>query len=248
MSRLSTSVRKITKVFQIRRTLFRGLLITLPLGIIVWIIYGILNALNTLGDKILSPFLPKGYLAWGMGLLIVLFLILLIGRLEIFAEGKKSNIWLTIKRKTVGRIPLFGTFFMGNDKNVMSWDDLRKMTPCKFWLSGTTSHYGFIIREQKVKGAEAEVDIYRPNVPTIVPGDLFPMKKRLVIKLGNSAGEILEKLASGGFVGADEEIPLPWEDETEEEFQERINLTPLEITVKRIIENRGILKAKENGG
>ena len=238
MSKFSTLEKKISKIFQIKKTFFRGLLIILPVGIIVWIIYGILNAFNTLGDIILSPFLPKGYLVWGMGLLIVLLLILIVGKLEIYAEGKKSNIWLTIKKKTVGRIPLFGTFFMRNDKNVMSWDDLRNMTPCKFWLSDTTSHYGFIIREQKVKGAETEIDIYRPNVPTIVPGDLFPMKKRLVIKLGNPAGEILEKLASGGFVGAEEEIPLPWEDETEEEFQERINLTPLEIAVKRIIEGR----------
>ncbi len=238
MSSLGKRVKRITQSFQIKKTLFRGLLITLPLGIIIWIIFGILNAFNTLGNEILDPFLPHRYLVWGMGLLVVLILIIIIGRLEIFAEGKQSNIWLTFKKHTVGRIPLFGTFFMRTDKNVMSWDELIKMTPCKFWLSATTSHYGFIIREQKVKGAETEVDIYRPNVPTIVPGDLFPMKKRLVIKLGNPSGQILEKLASGGFVGAEEEIPIPWEDETEEEFQERINLTPLEIAVKRIKEDK----------
>jgi len=238
MSKLGKLIKKILHVFQIRKTLLRGILITLPLGIIIWIIYGILNAFNTLGDGILSPFLPQRYLVWGMGLLVVLFFILVIGRLEIYTEGKKSNIWLTFKKHTVGRIPLFGTFFTGSDKNVISWDELTKMTPCKFWLSATTSHYGFIIREQKVRGAETEIDIYRPNVPTIVPGDLFPMKKRLVIKLGNPSGQILEKLASGGFIGAEDEIPLPWEDETEEEFQERINLTPLEIAVKRVMEDR----------
>jgi hypothetical protein len=64
------------------------------------------------------------------------------------------------------------------------------------------------------------------------------MKKRLVIKLANSPGEILSKLASGGFMGTDEEIPLPWEDETEAEFQERINLTPLEIAVKRMMREK----------
>ena len=97
------------------------------------------------------------------------------------------------------------------------------MTPCKFWLSDTTPHYGFIVNEQKVRGAEAEIDVYRPNVPTIIPGDLFPLKKRLVIKLANSSSDILDKLASGGFVSS------------EEEFRERINLTPLEIAVKRIL-------------
>jgi hypothetical protein len=109
------------------------------------------------------------------------------------------------------------------------------LTPCKFWLSDTTPHYGFIVNQQKVRGGETEIDVYRPNVPTIIPGDLFPLKRRFVIKLGNSSGEILDKLASGGFISSDEEIPLPWEDETEENFRERINLTPLEIAVRKII-------------
>jgi len=42
-------------------------------------------------------------------------------------------------------------------------------------------------------------------------------------------------LASGGLISSQEEIPIPWEDETEEDFRERINLTPLEIAVKRIV-------------
>jgi len=54
-----------------------------------------------------------------------------------------------------------------------------------------------------------------------------------VIKLGNPSSEILDKLASCGFISSEEEIPIPWEDETEEEFRERINLTPLEIAVKK---------------
>ncbi|MFA4835475.1 MAG: hypothetical protein WC749_05330 [Dehalococcoidia bacterium] len=111
------------------------------------------------------------------------------------------------------------------------------MTPCKFWLSDTTPHYGFIISEQKIRGAEAEINVYRPNVPTIFPGDLFPIKKRFVIKLGNPSSEILEKLTSCGFISYQEEILLPWEGETEEGFHERINLTPLEISTKRILEH-----------
>lgn len=225
-------------IFQVKRTLWRGLIIALPIAIIGWIIYGVLNAVNKLGDRILNPFVPEGQIVWGMGLLVILFLVYVLGRIELYSERRDRKLWRNVKTGTVGRIPLFGPFFVRTNKHIISLEELSKMTPCKFWLSGTTPHYGFIIREQKIRGADTEVDVYRPSVPTIVPGDLFPIKKRLVIKLGNSSGEILDKLASGGLIGCDEEIPVPWEDETEEAFSERINLTPLEIAVKRIIQEK----------
>ena len=230
--------KQIFDTVQLKKTLWRGLIIALPIVIIGWIIYGVLNAVNKLGDQILNPFVPEGQIVWGMGLLVILFLIYVLGRIELYSEKSDRKLWRNVKTSTVGRIPLFGPFFVRTDKNTLSLEELRKMTPCKFWLSGTTPHYGFIIREQRIKGAETEVDIYRPSVPTIIPGDLFPIKKRLVIKLGNPSGEILNKLASGGFIGCEEEIPIPWEDETEEEFRERVNLTPLEIAVKRMVEGK----------
>ncbi len=230
--------KQIFGVIKLRKTLWRGLIIALPIAIVGWIMYGVLDAVNQLGDQVLNPLVPEGRLVWGMGLLLILFFIYILGRIELFYEGKEKNIWKSAKTKTVGRIPIFGHFFVRSDKNTLSLEELSQMTPCKFWLSGTTPHYGFIIREQKIRGAETEVDIYRPSVPTIVPGDLFPIKKRLVIKLANPSGEILNKLASGGFMGCDEEVPIPWEDETEEEFKERLNLTPLEIAVKHMIEGR----------
>jgi len=203
----------------LKKTLWRGLIIALPIAIIGWIIYGVLNAVNKLGDKVLNPFVPEGQIVWGMGLLVILFLIYTLGRIELYSEKRDRKLWRNVKTSTVGRIPLFGPFFVRTDKNTLSLEELSKMTPCKFWLSETTPHYGFIIREQKIRGADTEVDIYRPNVPTIVSGDLFPINKRLVIKLANPSGEILDKLTSGGLIGYDEEIPVPWENETEEEFK-----------------------------
>jgi uncharacterized membrane protein len=223
---------------QLKRTLWRGLIIALPIVIIAWIIYGVLHAVNKLGDLILDPFVPEGQIIWGMGILVILFLVYALGRVEIYSDRKNRKLWRNVKTGTVGRIPILGTFFVRTEKHIISLEELSRMTPCKFWLSGTTPHYGFIIREQRIRGADTEVDVYRPSVPTIVPGDLFPVKKRLVIKLGNPSGEILEKLASGGLMGCDEEIPVPWEDETEEEFKERIHLTPLEIAVKQIAEGK----------
>ena len=235
MSMLRKLSKQISQIFQFRKTLWRGLVLAAPILIVVWIVYEVLNAVNSLGDKFLKLFVPDKYVEWGMGFLVILFFIFILGRIEVHFEGRERSIWQTIKEKTFGRIPFFGPLFAARNRKVISFEDFRALTPCKFWLSDTTPHYGFIVNEQKVRGGETEIDVYRPNVPTIIPGDLFPLKKRFVIKLANSSGEILDKLASGGLISAAEEIPVPWEDETEEAFRERINLTPLEIAVRKIM-------------
>lgn len=228
--------RHVSQTFQIKKSLWKGVLIAFPLGIIAYIIFTFLNILNSAGESILGLFVNDRFIHPGMGLLLILFLIYLLGRVEIHFENREKNIWQFIKEKTVGRIPLFGSFFTRKKRKVLTWNDLKNSSPCKFYLSDTTPHYGFIIGEQPIQGGEPELDIYRPNVPTLFPGDLFPVKKRLVIKLGNSPNEIADKLASGGMIKPEEEIPVPWENETEEEFKERVNLTPLEIAIKRILE------------
>jgi uncharacterized membrane protein len=238
MSMLSTLKRRVSGILQVKKTLWKGTIIAAPILILLWIVYAVLNAVNSIGEKALDLFVPERYIVLGMGLLFILFFILLMGRIEVHYEAREKSIWQTIKKNSVGKIPFFGSFLAGANRKVISLDGLRNLTPCKFWLSDTTPHYGFIMNQQKVRGAETELDVYRPNVPTIVPGDLFPLKRRFVIKLGNSSAEILDKLASGGFISSKEEIPIPWEDETEEGFRERINLTPLEIAIKRIIEGK----------
>jgi uncharacterized membrane protein len=235
MSTLAAMRGRVSNIFPIKKTLWRGIVIVGPIGVVLWIILGVVNAVNTLGDKLITPFFPGRQVTWGIGFLIILFFILVVGRLELYYEGKEKSIWQTFKEKSVGKIPFIGPLFATRNRKVISLQDFKELTPCKFWLSDTTPHYGFIVSEQKVKGADTEIDVYRPNVPTIIPGDLFPLKKRFVIKLGNPSSEILEKLTSCGFIRAEEEIPVPWEDETPEEFHERINLTPLEIATKRIL-------------
>ncbi len=211
-------------------SLWRGMVISTPLMIVGWILYSIVDILNSLGQRLLTPFVPQRYIFFGMGFLLMAILVFLVGRIDLYFEHRKGGIW----RSLIKRIPFVGPLVTAGE-GALSLDELSKLTPCKFWLSDTTPHYGFIVREQKVRGADTEIDVYRPNVPTIVPGDLMPLKKRLVIKLANSPQEILQKLASGGFLSSAEEVPVPWDDETEEEFHERINLTPLEMAVKKIL-------------
>ncbi len=217
--------------WRLGKSLWRGLIILIPVVVIFYLVDLVVMPLDDIGRAFLRLFIPSGFVVLGTGLIVVAVFVLVAGRLVLFFEERNYVFW----NRYVRRIPLIGPFVVSGG-GALSLEQLEKMTPCKFWLSDTTPHYGFIVREQKVRGAENEIDVYRPNVPSIIPGDLMPLKKRLVIKLGNPAGEVLQKLASGGFFSPEEEIPLPWEGETESEFRERINLTPLEIAVKKILQ------------
>jgi uncharacterized membrane protein len=211
------------------KAMLRGLIIAIPVVVIAYVLDIVIRPLDFIGRAILRLVIPSEYVIVGTGLIVMLVVLFIIGRIDVYYEERKNSLW----RRTIRHIPVFGS--MLSSGGALSLEQLGKMTPCKFWLSDTTPHYGFIVREQKVRGTEAEIDVYRPNVPSIIPGDLMPLKRRLVIKLANPAGEVLQKLASGGFFSPEEEIPVPWDDESDEEFQERIRLTPLEIAVRRII-------------
>jgi hypothetical protein len=99
------------------------------------------------------------------------------------------------------------------------------MTPCLFLLSPTCISYGWVLSEEKVKVKNERVDfrlvnVYYANVPTIITGQVFSVRKETVMKLGNPSREIIDILLYG--LRRPEYLQyLPWEDETEEEFKER---------------------------
>ena len=62
--------------------------------------------------------------------------------------------------------------------------------------------------------------MYYPNVPTIVTGQVFSVRKETVMKLGNPSRDMIDILLYA--LRKPENLKyLPWEDETAEEFKER---------------------------
>ena len=92
-------------------------------------------------------------------------------------------------------------------------------------LSPTCLSYGWILSQEKVKlngeGANFQlIDVYYPNVPTIVTGQVFSVRKETVMKLGNPSRDMIDILLYA--LRKPENLRyLPWEDETAEEFKER---------------------------
>jgi len=81
----------------------------------------------------------------------------------------------------------------------MTVDRLAHLTPCLFMMSPTCLSYGWILSEERVQLNNTDssfslVNVYYPNVPTLITGQVFPIRKDSVIKLANPSKEIIDML------------------------------------------------------
>jgi hypothetical protein len=147
---------------------------------------------------------------------------------------------LTKIRSFFSKIPVIGLFF--GEGEIITIDRLLHLKPCLFLFSPTCLSYGWILSEEKVKLSEEKVifslvNIYYPNVPTLVTGQVFPVRKDTVIKLGNSSKEIIDLLLYA-FRSPKDLKYLPWEDESREDFEKRAKSFGLNLNTEARPNNR----------
>jgi len=205
--------------------LLAGFVFWLPIGVIVLIVSYIYGNLEDLGATFLQLFLPEDFIRPGYGIILWIVALLLTG--------------LILKNTAIGdflsRVPIIGLFFRRKGGTVITFGRLLNLTPCLFLYSPTCLSYGWILSEEKVqirdkKGLFTLINIYYPNVPSILTGQIFPVRKETVIKLGNPSKEIIDLLLYA--LRSPENIQyLPWEDEKEEEFEKRAELFGLKRSV-----------------
>ena len=87
---------------------------------------------------------------------------------------------------------------------------------------------------EKIKLDKKEADfilinVYYPNFPTLVTGQIVPVRKEMVMKVGNPSREIIDLFLFA--IRSPEHIQfLPWEDEIEEEFLKRAKIFGLNVS------------------
>jgi len=201
-----------------------GFVFWLPVGVLIFIIALLFSNLEEIGRKILLLFLPEKLLYSGFGIVL--------GILIVYFSG------IVLKLTKVGRvfskIPVLGLFFGAGE--IITIDRLLHLKPCLFLLSPTCLSYGWILSEEKVKLSEEKaifslINVYYPNVPTLVTGQVFPMRKDSVIRLGNSSKEIIDLLLYA-FRSPKDLKYLPWEDESPEDFEKRAKSFGLDLNTE----------------
>ena len=207
-----------------------GFIFWLPIAVLIWIIMFLYNNLEDAGRKFLLLFLPEQLVYSGFGIVL--------GILIVYLSGIVLK--LTKVGRVFSRIPVLGLFFGAGE--IMTIDRLLNLSPCLFLFSPTCLSYGWILSEEKVKLSKEKatftlVNVYYPNVPTLITGQVFPVRKDTVIKLGNSSKEIIDLLLYA-FRSPTDLKYLPWEDESREDFEKRAKSFGLDLNTEVRLNNR----------
>jgi len=193
-----------------------GLVFWLPVILVVYIAVFLINNAEKIGKMILGVAVPDKYLYYGLGIALCVLIILISGML----------LKLTRVGKVLSKIPVIGLFFAQGE--IMTINRLSHMQPCLFLYASTCISYGWILSEEKVKIKKDNalfplINVYFPNVPTLITGQVLAARKVTVMKLANSSSEIINLLLYAFRSPAALEY-IPWEDESQEEFEERSKL------------------------
>ncbi len=197
----------------------------LPIAVLIFILVVLLRSIEDVGRSVLLVFLPEQYFHAGFGIFLGIVVIYLSG---VLLTSPKIKGYLS-------KIPLLGLFFGGGD--VITIERLLHLNPCLFLFSPTCLSYGWILSEEKVKvrgeGAIFTlINVYYPNVPMLVTGQVFPIRKEMVIKLGNSSKEIIDLLLYA-FRSPQDLRYLPWENEDWADFETRAKSFGLNAAINK---------------
>ncbi len=190
-----------------------GFIFWLPVVLVIYIGVLLFSSAEKTGRMILGVAVADEYLYAGLGIILCILILYFSGML----------LKLTKLGKVLSKIPFIGLFF--GQGEMMTIGRLGNMQPCLFLYSSTCTSYGWILSEEKVKLGEANaifpiINVYFPNIPTLVTGQVFAVRKDTVIKLANSSTEIMNLMLYAFRSPAALEY-LPWEDESREEFEKR---------------------------
>jgi len=194
--------------------LLYGFIFWLPIGIIAIAGSYIFSGIEDFGKDFLDLFFPENSIHAGLGTVFWLFVFFLTGLL----------LKLTPVGTLLSGVPVLGFLFRKSGET-MTLERLQNLTPCLFLYSPTCLSYGWIISEQKVTlnnemATFSLINVYYPNVPTMVTGQVYSARKETVIRLGNKSREIVDVLLYG--LRRPEYLEYrPWEDESEQEFKRR---------------------------
>jgi uncharacterized membrane protein len=214
MTKKGKAMAKATKIVKNQLTfLLFGFVFWLPIAVLVYIIVFLFTNVEDVGRKFLLLFIPEQFIYAGFGIVL--------GILIVYLTGVVLKV--TKVRRVFSKIPVLGLFFGAGE--IMTIDRLLHLSPCLFLYSPTCLSYGWILSEEKVKLSKEKanftlVNVYYPNVPTLVTGQVFPVRKDTVIKLGNSSKEIIDLLLYA-FRSPTDLKYLPWKDESQEDFEKR---------------------------
>ncbi len=221
--RLNKLKEKVSFFKKLSGYLVGGVVFLFPIILLGIILLWLGGHLESIGRGFLEIFIADRYIFFGFGLILALLFILSIG-----VAIEKFKIFQKILGKVPGIGPLFISQKMGSK---LTLNELLSLTPCLFLFSPTCPSYGWVMKEQKTtlfleRGRIIKnpwIYVYYPNVPSMITGQIFLVPEKHIIKLGNPSALILKALLYN-LETPEELLLLPWDEETDEEFEKRVKI------------------------
>ena len=146
-----------------------GFVFWLPISIVILVGSFLFTNLEDFGRNLLVLFIPEGSIHSGFGTILGIIVFMLTG---IILKNTGIADWLS-------SVPFLGIFFRKKGSKITTLKRLLNLTPCLFLFSPTCPSYGWILSEEEIglPGENASftmLNIYYPNVPSIVTGQIFP--------------------------------------------------------------------------
>lgn len=194
--------------------LLYGVVFWLPVALVVYIASLLFGSAEKIGRAVLGVGISDAHLYTGFGIALCFLVVLITG--------------ILLKATSVGvilsKIPVVGLFFGKGE--VITINRLMEMRPCLFLLSPTCVSCGWILSEEPVRANNGEagfslLNVYYPNVPSLVTGQVFMARKETVMRLGNTSKEVIDLLLYA-FRKPDCLEYLPWDDESSGDFEKRV--------------------------
>ncbi len=181
----------------LRRTFIAGLLVTVPIGLTVWIIVWSFNNI----DGMLQPVIRTafGRNIPGIGFAITLILIFLIGAVTTNVLGRRFVRW---GESILGKIPIarhlyiaFREVFQGfSDQNTSSF---LAVVLVEFPAKGMRT-IGFITNESVDNNGGKVITVFIPNAPNPMSGFIEILREKDIIRTDIAVEDALKMVVSGG--------------------------------------------------
>lgn len=187
---------------KIRNKFIQGLLIILPIGLTLWIVFRILDFLDMLSGKYLVGLI--GFRIPGLGLLITVLFIFLVGNFTSHYIGKKIYTWiqtqlekLPIIKAIYSPIKDFANNFSNKDSN-----NFKQVVLVTYPCAGSYS-VGFVTKENVEIGGENMLGVFIPTTPNPTNGFLIYLRSDECKILDISVEEALKMVISLGAITPD---------------------------------------------
>jgi len=184
---------------KLRRQFLTGILVTIPIGVTIWLLVWIVTSIDNILQPLVSSIL--GHTIPGLGFVIMVVLVYLVG---VMASNVGARRLVDYGESLLGRVPIVRPIYSFIKQIVDSFSasgkaGFKQVVVAEFPMKGTRT-IGFVTNESLDKAGEKLLYIFIPTAPNPTSGFLQIVREKDVIQVDMSVDDALKMVVSAGKV------------------------------------------------